>query len=237
MDYPDFLPSFVRNRGRALRDRQMRRLEELLPSLEVAQGETPLDPAALFGGRQGDLRVEIGFGGGEHLAEQAKRWPEIHFIGCEPYLNGVVSLLGHIEREDLRNIRLYQGDGRAILKRLPPESVARIDLLFPDPWPKTRHHKRRIVSQETLVWMHRALRGQGVLRLATDHAEYGVWMLEKLLASGLFRWTAERAADWENPPADWVATRYQEKALALGKEILYLEWKKDGDGENPRAKA
>jgi tRNA (guanine-N7-)-methyltransferase len=214
------LNSFGRRRGRRLRANQNALMETLLPELQITlpEGESPFTA----GGKP--LWFEIGFGGGEHLVEQAFRHPGVDFIGCEPYVNGMASLLAEIDRKKLSNIRLYDGDARLVLEKLPDNSIDRLFILFPDPWPKARHHKRRIISQAGLALFHAKLRPGGLLRLATDHEDYGTWMLEQLLAFGKFEWTARTSADWTVAPADWVRTRYQAKAEAEGRNALFLNW-------------
>lgn len=216
------LPSFGRRRGRKLRASRSRLFETLLPGLLVTKPETALSLPEIFAQPQRPLWYEIGFGGGEHLAEQARRNPEVNFIGCEPYINGMASLLASIDREKLANIRLYDGDARLLLETLPDASVERIFVLFPDPWPKARHHKKRIVSTASLALFHRKLKPGGLLRLATDHVDYGIWMLEHLQAFKKFEWQVKNHADWDTPPSDWVPTRYQAKAEAEGRKAIFL---------------
>jgi tRNA (guanine-N7-)-methyltransferase len=165
-----------------------------------------------------EVWLEIGFGGGEHLAEQAARRPEVLFLAAEPFLNGVASALRHIDERGLSNVRLRQGDARQLLADLPDASLERVFILFPDPWPKARHHKRRLIQAETVAELARVLRPGGTLRFATDWADYADWTIERLtaqpaFAQPAFAWTAERADDWRTPPADHVTTRYQEKRL------------------------
>jgi len=210
------LPSFGRRHGRKLRSSRSVLLETALPSLLIAPGYVAAAP----------LWFEIGFGSGEHLAEQARRNPQVNFIGCEPYVNGMTTLLAAIQKNDLRNIRLYDGDARMLLEAMPDESIDRMFILFPDPWPKARHHKRRIISQESLTLFYKKLKAGGMLRVATDHVDYCEWMLEQFLIFAQFTWEAKTQSDWQNPPPDWVPTRYQAKALAEGRQATFLEWRK-----------
>jgi tRNA (guanine-N7-)-methyltransferase len=159
------------------------------------------------------LVLEIGFGGGEHLAAQATAHPDQRFIGVEPFLNGVASCLRHIEEANAPNIRLHQGDARDIVARLPDASLDLCYILFPDPWPKTRHHKRRLIQPAFLSQLARALKPGGELRFATDWANYASWTLEHVLRDARFAWRAERAEDWRRPWAGHVATRYEAKKL------------------------
>ena len=168
--------------------------------------------------------LEIGFGGGEHLAAQAKANPDVTLIGCEPYVNGVARLLSLTEDSD--NIRVVIDDARLLLKALPAESIERAFVLFPDPWPKARHHKRRIVNPETLSDMARLLTPGGELRLATDIMSYARPMLFSALADGCFEWLAERPADWRERPEDWPGTRYEEKARRAGRTPVFLKFRR-----------
>lgn len=171
------------------------------------------------------LWLEIGFGGGEHLAHQAALHPNIGMIGCEPYENGMADMLKHIDTHKLDNIRVFSDDARLLMEKLPEASIERVFILYPDPWPKSRHHKRRLVSTETLDMVARILKPGGLLRLATDHEGYATWILERLLAHNNFSWTANSCEDWLNPPSDWISTRYEQKALA-GRPT-YLEFKRE----------
>jgi tRNA (guanine-N7-)-methyltransferase len=180
----------------------------MLPDPEAG----PIDPAGLAPAAR-ETWLEVGFGGGEHLAEQAARHPEALVLGAEPFLNGVASAVRHVEERGLANVRLLQGDARALLGALPDRSLARVFILFPDPWPKTRHKKRRLVQDETIAEMARVLTPGGSVRFATDWADYADWTLQRFLKSPAFDWTAERADDWRKPPADHVTTRYETKRL------------------------
>ena len=168
--------------------------------------------------------MEIGFGGGEHLAAQAATHPEAGIIGCEPYLNGVASLLRHVEDESIGNVRIWPEDARVLVPRLPEASIDRLFVLFPDPWPKRRHHFRRLLSAEGLAELARVLADGGELRIATDHVGYLRWILMHLGATDSFVWTAAGAEDWKRRPADWPPTRYEEKAAARGAVCTYLRW-------------
>ena len=205
---------YGRRKGRPLKPRQQALVDRLLPDLMIEPGDTKLDPVALFSHPVRDVWLEIGFGGGEHLADRAAAHPQIGFIGSEPYLNGVASLLDHVERLGIGNLRIEPDDVRPLLARLPDASIGRMFVLFPDPWPKNRHHRRRIVGPETIPEFARILRDGAELCLASDHPDYVAWMLRYLGASGLFDWTARRPADWRERPADQIQTRYEAKALA-----------------------
>lgn len=200
-------------------------MDSLLPQLLVPLPETgPLDPAALFPAQQ-EYWLEIGFGGGEHLAHQAGLNRHVGHIGCEPYLNGVAGLLKHVDDHRLDNIRIYADDARLLMAHLPEASITRVFLLYPDPWPKARHRKRRLVNAATLDQIARILKPGGELRLATDDEDYCAWMLEHLLAHPAFAWRAEACADWLTPPAGWITTRYeQKKAVNRGLTPSYLNF-------------
>jgi tRNA (guanine-N7-)-methyltransferase len=183
-------------------------------------------PAALFASPVRDLWVEIGFGAGEHLAAQAAAHPDVGFIGCEPFINGVARLLAAIDAGRLSNLRIVMDDARLLLRRLPDASVGRLFVLFPDPWPKARHHKRRIVGPATVPDFARILADGAELRLATDHPGYLAWMLEHLRADGRLEWLARRPGDWRSRPPDWPATRYEEKARRGGRNCAFLRFRR-----------
>jgi tRNA (guanine-N7-)-methyltransferase len=217
---------YGRKRGPRLRPGRARLLEELLPAVEVRLPECGrLDPGTLFPDRR-PLWLEIGFGGGEHLAELARRHPETGLIGCEPFVNGLARMLAVIEEEGLANVRLFADDARLLLEALPDARLDGLVVLFPDPWPKARHHKRRIVNPATARDMARVLRPGGELRLATDHPGYARAMLETLLARPELAWTARRPADWRTRPEDWPPTRYEAKALEAGARPVYLRFRR-----------
>lgn len=181
-------------------------METRLPELTWRVGEDPRRA-----GRP--VWLEIGFGGGEHLAAQAARNPDVLLIGAEPFLNGVASAVRHIDEARLGNIRVHPGDVRELVEALPDASVDRVFILFPDPWPKARHHKRRLITEDFVAELARVLRPGGRLRFATDWRDYAAWALERLEGSPAFVWAAERADDWRQAPTDHVPTRYQAKRL------------------------
>jgi tRNA (guanine-N7-)-methyltransferase len=203
---------YGRAQGKPLSKRQQGLVDELLPRIAIPETEN-LEPILLFGGRAREVWLEIGFGGGEHLAGQAAKHPDIGILGAEPFLDGVAKLLTAIDEQQLTNIRLRRGDARELVAQLAPRSISRAFILFPDPWPKTRHRKRRLVQPEFLGELARILKPGARLRFATDWADYAERALADILRDGRFDWTAERADDWRKPPADHVTTRYQEKRL------------------------
>ena len=219
---------YGRQKGFKLRDRQQRLLDELLPRVAVPlppAGET-LDPAVLFGTPTADLWLEIGFGKGEHMATLAARHPDIGFIGCEPFLTGVVGALGHIEDQQLGNIRLHMGDALAVLAALPDASLGRVFLLHPDPWPKARHAKRRFVNPGPLDLIAAKLRPGGEFRVATDHPTYMAWTVMQMDHRRDFDWLAEQPDDWRRRPDDWPATRYGQWAESEGRPIWYFRYRR-----------
>ena len=204
------LRSYGRLKSRPIKPRQAALVEQRLPELRIPAG--PVDARALKPDAT-ETWLEIGFGGGEHMAAQAGRHPDVLVLGAEPFTNGVASAVRHIDEQDLSNVRLHDGDVRDLIARLPDASLARVFILFPDPWPKARHHKRRLVQAETVAELARVLRPGGRLRFASDWADYVDWALARITESPAFAWTAERADDWRAPPADHVTTRYEEKRL------------------------
>jgi tRNA (guanine-N7-)-methyltransferase len=204
------LRTYGRIKARALKPRQAILVDELLPRLGVPAG--PFDPRALMPDAI-EVWLEIGFGGGEHLAAQAERRPDVLIIGVEPFLNGVASALRHVDERGLKSVRIVQGDGRDIVDRLPAASLDRVFILFPDPWPKTRHQKRRLMQPDFIAALARAARPGARLGFATDWRAYAAWTLERMGAQSDWVWTAEAPSDWRSAPADHVTTRYEQKAL------------------------
>jgi tRNA (guanine-N7-)-methyltransferase len=207
---------YGRSKGKALRSHQTELIADLLPQLA-------LDLTAPLAPRENrELRVEIGFGGGEHLIEAAAAEPHVDFIGCEPFINGMARLLSRIEAHGLRNIRLHRGDAADVLDRLPDASLSRVYLFYPDPWPKRRHRKRRFVSTENLDRLARVLKSGAELRFATDIDDYAGWTLARLRARPDFVWRASVAQDWLSPWDGWTRTKYEAKAIAAGRRPAYL---------------
>jgi tRNA (guanine-N7-)-methyltransferase len=218
---------FGRRKGHKLRAHQAELIAHLLPKLSLDISPPP--PAALpelFGTPVDTVRLEIGFGGGEHLIAEARAFPNTGFIGCEPYINGMAKILALIEANDVRNIRLFAGDAAELLAWMPTTSLARIDLIHPDPWPKRRHWKRRFVQDATIAAMARALKTGGEFRFVSDIADYCAWTLWHFARATGFVWTAERASDWREPWADYTMTRYGRKAEREGRTAAYLIFRK-----------
>ena len=208
-DHPA-LRTYGRLRSRSLKPRQAALMETLLPTLALPAA--PFDPRALQPGAA-DVWLEVGFGAGEHLVGQALGRPEVLLLGAEPFVNGLGAALARIADSGAANIRVHPSDVRVLMANLPAASLGRMFVLFPDPWPKTRHRKRRLVQPAFVAEAARLLRPGARLRLATDWADYADWTLEQFGRAEAFRWTAERADDWRIPPVDHVPTRYQSKRL------------------------
>jgi tRNA (guanine-N7-)-methyltransferase len=207
------LRSFGRIKSRALKPRQAALFDTLLPAVALPDPKAgAIDPGALMPGAR-EAWLEIGFGGGEHLAEQAARHPDALMIGCEPFLNGVGSALRHIDERGLKNVRIHADDARDVMAALPDASLDRIMILFPDPWHKARHNKRRLVQDELAIEIARLLKPGGRLRFVTDWKDYADWALERFERTPGLEWTADQADDWRTAPADHVVTRYEEKKL------------------------
>jgi tRNA (guanine-N7-)-methyltransferase len=204
------LRTFGRLKSRSLKPRQSRLMDELLPT--IAAPVATFDPRELSPAAR-EVWLEAGFGAGEHLAGQAAAHPDVLFLGAEPFVNGVGACLAHIDDAELTNVRLHAGDVRPLMTLLPDASIDRLYILFPDPWPKTRHKKRRLIQLDFIAEAARLLRPGAALRFATDWADYADWTLERFLASPDFRWTAARADDWRRPWPDHVTTRYEAKRL------------------------
>jgi tRNA (guanine-N7-)-methyltransferase len=213
---------YGRRKGHALKPRQAALMEMLLPRLALdLSAPAPADLRALFHGVD-EVRLESGFGGGEHLITEAERHPRTGFIGIEPFINGMAKALAAIDERKLENIRLHHGDATDMLAWLPAASLVRFDLLYPDPWPKRRHWKRRFVQDKSIAAIARALKAGGEFRFASDIADYVAWTLMQLTRSPDFTWTAEQADDWRQPWTDWSGTRYEAKAKREGRVPCYL---------------
>jgi tRNA (guanine-N7-)-methyltransferase len=204
------LRSFGRRRGRKVSPRQRRLLEELLPKVRFTVSDPPVEIPR-------DTWLEIGFGGGEHLVWQAAHNPHVTLIGCEPFEDGIVKVLAAIEDRSLSNVAIHPDDARPLLRALPEGSIARIFILFPDPWPKKRHAKRRLVSPETLALVARVMRSGAELRIATDIGDYARITLAAVRARPEFAWVCEGPASWRQRPDDWPQTRYEAKAIREGR--------------------
>ena len=218
---------FGRRKGHPLRPHHAALYDELLPKLALdIDKPAPADLTTLFPLAIDVVRLEIGFGGGEHLIAQARANPRTGFIGSEPFVNGMAKALAAIEVHKLANIRLSAGDAARLIEWLPQAALTRIDLLYPDPWPKRRHWKRRFVQDQSLAQLARILRPGGEFRFATDIADYSAWTLVRVMRSPDFVWTAEQADDWRQPWPDFAGTRYEAKAKREGRAPCYLTCRK-----------
>jgi tRNA (guanine-N7-)-methyltransferase len=214
---------FGRRKGHKLRKRQAELIDTLLPRLAIdLDNPAPPDPAVLFPIAVSDVRLEIGFGGGENLIAQAAARPQAGFIGVEPFVNGMAKALAAIESANLQNIRLHFDDATGLIAWLPDASLTHIDLIHPDPWPKRRHWKRRFVQDETIARLARILRRGGELRFVTDVADYAAWTLQRFMRSAQFEWTAQCADDWRKAWPDFTPTRYHAKAAREQRPPCFL---------------
>ncbi len=235
-DKPKF---YGRRQGRKIRKAKSSLLEQFLPKVEISS-DTKIS-TDLFGAEVAEVYLEIGFGNGEHLAGQSLKHHEIGFIGAEVFKNGVANLLtlltGIKEKSDMPahisllpertdNVRIWSDDVRLLFAKIPDGFLSKVFLLFPDPWPKKRHASRRFINPDNLKELARILKKGGILRVATDHPVYKSWTLRQLRDNKDFRWTAKCGNDWKNPPADWVETKYQRKAVAEGRRPIFLDFER-----------
>lgn len=213
---------FGRRKGKKLRGRQAELLRTVLPGVTFDPSRPILDAVALFPEAPAALWLEVGFGGGEHLAAEASRHPQFGYIGCEAFVNGVAKALTLIEENQLRNVRLYGGDARAVIEALPQRALDGVYLLYPDPWPKRRQRKRRFLSDDMLARLARIMRPGAELRFATDIDDNAGWTLARILRSADFSWSPQNATEWQRPWEGWSGTRYEAKALLEGRRPVYL---------------
>ena len=223
---------YGRRHGKTLRNSQRGYLADDMQDLEVANvswdqnpDRTLIDPSDLFDNAQ-QVWLEIGFGGGEHMVHQAATYPDVGIIGCEPFINGVVMLLGKIRAADVDNVAIHPGDVRDLFDVLPEASIDRAFLLYPDPWPKSRHHRRRFVNPEFLDPLSKVLKPGAILRVATDIEDYVRQTLEQVASHTAFDWLAEGPDDWRKPWDDWTPTRYEQKALREGRNPHYITFRR-----------
>lgn len=218
--------SFGRRKGHKLSPRQSQLVQGLLPRLRPGLSRPAPPPGELFGAPVAEVWLEIGFGAGEHLLRQARANPQAGILACEPYINGVAKVLSSVADERLENVAVHPDDARDLLDWLPPASIARTFILFPDPWPKRRHRKRRFLREDNIAALARVMRPGGELRFATDIGDYAHTALLAFMREGSFAWTAQRPADWRERPEDWPQTRYEEKALAAGRRCYYFRFRR-----------
>ena len=217
---------FGRRMGRKLRLHQSALMTDMLPRLEIGAHEAAY-PAKLFPDAS-EIRLEIGFGGGEHLACHAASRRDVGFIGCEPFRNGIAKFLERVANDEIRNARIFSGDAGLLLDQLPESSLAGVDLFYPDPWPKRRQRKRRFISAGVLQRLARVMSEGALLRFATDIDDYAGWTLARVLRAPQFEWNARSAADWLQPWSGWPSTRYETKALGEGRRPIYLTFMRTG---------
>ena len=214
---------FGRRKGHALKPRQAALFETLLPKLALDPGKpAPPDLRMLFASAVDTVRLEIGFGGAEHLIAEAKAHPRIGFLATDAFVNSIAKALAAVNDGALSNIRLFFGDASELIDWLPDEQLSRIDLLYPDPWPKRRHWKRRFIQDESLKRLARILKPGCELRFATDVGDYAAYTLARIARSSDFSWTAECANDWRKPWTEYTGTRYEAKALREGRKPVYF---------------
>ncbi len=217
---------FGRSKGKTLRAQQSAIFADVLPRLRIPIGTGPINPVGLFPFVPRSIRLEIGFGGGEHLLKRAQEYPEVGFIGCEPFVNGMAKLLRDVDQLGLRNIRVFDNDATYLLECLPEGSIDWIDLLYPDPWPKRRQRKRRFISAETLALFARCLKPHGTFCFASDIDDYVGWTLDRIVGSADWSWHATNPADWITPYTGWITTRYEAKAFREGRTPAYLTFRR-----------
>lgn len=222
----DSLRFYGRRKGKKLRAARLDGYEGVLPGIQIALPKETVNPATFFNFPVKQVWLEIGFGNGEHLLHQALNNPGIGMIGCEPFINGVAALCADIKKHGVKNIRIFTDNARFLMAQLQDASLDRAFLLNPDPWPKTRHHKRRFVQRETLDELHRLLKPGAEFRMTTDHPDLAGWMAEKTYFHPGFDWTAEDASGWRQRPADMPETRYQNKGVAQGRPTVFLNFRR-----------
>ena len=214
--------TFGRTKGKPLSSAQTELMRRVFPTVDkaydIAKGKNP------FTNEAGPYWLEIGFGGAEHLLWQAEQNPHVTLLGVEPFLNGVSKAVKGLSFKNLTNVRLHRGDARDVLEVLPSSSLECVFVLFPDPWPKVRHHKRRIINEAFIEEIYRILKPDGKFRFACDILHYVDWSLTRIKAHGGFDWPAAQQSDWRNRPDDWPSTRYLEKALREGRSGHFFEF-------------
>jgi len=217
---------YGRRKGKPLRKIQQKAVDELLPRLTVPLQADAIDLPSLFDHKVDQYWLEIGFGGGEHLAWQAENHPEAGIIGCEPFINGVAMLLVKVMEANIENVRVHNEAAERLMEKLPEASLDRGFLLFADPWPKKSHHKRRFVTDSNIEALARLLKDDAILRVGTDHTDYGAWILHHFLRSDKFTWEAEKPDDWLIRGDDWPGTRYEAKAEREGRRSVYYRFRR-----------
>lgn len=225
----DIIRSYGRRKSKTLSSKRSLALEEIIPlygiEKDIIKQDKNINPAELFTFKPKEVWFEIGFGSGEHLVHQALNNPEVGLIGCEPFINGVSALCVSIKEHNIKNILIWDDDARLLMDKMNSHSLDKLFLLHPDPWPKTKHHKRRFVQKETLDAFSKLLKDGAEFRTATDHKALAQWMMEKIYFHPNFTWKASCANDWNTPPDDWTATRYCNKGKSKNHIQVYLNFK------------
>ena len=217
---------YGRRKGYSLSQFRTDLINDFLPELSVNIDKPGLIAPSLLFKKNNEVWLEIGFGAGEHLADQAQRYPEISFIGCEPYINGVARLLSEIQQKSLNNILLYNDDARLLLEKLEPNSIGKVFILFSDPWPKKRHHRRRFINYENLDALSRVMKSHANIRFATDDMDFVRWALNMFYNHPSFDWLVDRPDDWQSRYMDALQTRYEKKAAERGQKCIYLTFQR-----------
>jgi tRNA (guanine-N7-)-methyltransferase len=209
--------SYGRIKSRRLSEHKQFLYDNLLPEYEIKTPEANLNL------EHQETYLEIGFGFGDFAYQMAKANPQINYLACETHINGIINLLAKLETAPAKNIKIFQSDIRLLLDKISPDFLSRIYILFPDPWPKNKHHKRRLINRQFLQLLASKMPQDGELIIATDHLLYRAWIIQELLACTEFEWQAKSKSDWQNFPADWTITKYQKKALADGRQSVILK--------------
>jgi tRNA (guanine-N7-)-methyltransferase len=217
---------YGRRKGYSLSQFRMKLIKELLPKLLIDLDKPGLIIPSLLFNKNDDIWLEVGFGAGEHLVAQAEKYPNIGFIGCDPYINGVARLLSETERKSLNNILLHNDDARRLLEKIVPASISKIFILFSDPWPKKRHNRRRFINYENLDSLSRVMKNNANLRFATDDMSFARWALNVFHHHPDFDWLVDGPEDWRDRYVDAIATRYEKKAIKRGQKCIYLTFQR-----------
>jgi tRNA (guanine-N7-)-methyltransferase len=224
--FPGKYQFYGRRKGYSISESRLKLINELLPKLLIDLDKPGLITPSILFNKGADVWLEVGFGAGEHLVAQAERYPDIGFIGCEPYINGVARVLSEIRQKSLTNILLHNDDARQVLEKLAPASISKVFILFSDPWPKKRHHRRRFINYENLNALSRVMKNRANLRFVTDDMSFVRWALNEFHYHPDFVWLINGPEDWRNRHVDAISTRYEEKAIKRGQKCIYLTFQR-----------